>query len=93
MGGYDSEWMDNSHNILLTIRFELLKHFRRKRFLIALGLTLFITLIFSFLPFLLGSDFPDNGLAFFGSNLAFVDMLIVIVAAIFAGDVISSEFE
>jgi ABC-2 type transport system permease protein len=93
MGAYKNESMDVAHNVLLNIKFELRKHFRRKRFLIAFGITLFIALIFSFLPFLLGSDFPDTGIAFFNSNLGFIGMLIIIVSAIFAGDVISSEFE
>ncbi len=93
MGNFNNEAMDDVHNVWLTIKFELRKHFRRRRFTIALGISLFIALIFSFLPFLIGGDFPDNGVAFFNSNLGFIGMLIVIVAAIFAGDVISSEFE
>ncbi len=93
MGKFNNEAMDDVHNVWLTINFEMRKHFRRKRFAIALGISMFIALIFSFLPFLIGGDFPDTGISFFSSNLGFVDMLIVIVAAIFAGDVISSEFE
>ncbi len=93
MGNFENDAMDDAHNIWLTVKFEMRKHFRRRRFIMAVGISLFIALIFSFLPFLVGGDFPDTGIAFFNNNLGFVDMLIVIVAAIFAGDVISSEFE
>ena len=93
MGSFDNEAMDDVHNVWLTTKFEMRKHFRRRRFTIAFGISLFIALIFSFLPFLIGSDFPDSGIEFFNNNLGFVGMLIVIVAAIFAGDAISSEFE
>ena len=93
MGRFNNEAMDDVHNVWLTIKFEMRKNFRRRRFTMALGISLFIALIFSFLPFLIGGDFPDDGIAFFNNNLGFVGMLIVIVAAIFAGDVISGEFE
>ena len=93
MGKFENGALDDVHNVWLTILFETRKHFRRRRFAMAFGLSLFIALIFSFLPFLIGGDFPDTGIAFFSNHLGFVDMLIVIVAAIFAGDVISSEFE
>ncbi len=93
MGRFNNEAMDDVHNVWLTIKFEMRKNFRRRRFTIAFGISLFIALIFSLLPFLIGGDFPDDGIAFFNNNLGFVGMLIVIVAAIFAGDVISGEFE
>ncbi|MCK5773356.1 MAG: ABC transporter permease [Thermoplasmata archaeon] len=93
MGNFENDAMDDAHNIWLTVKFEMRKHFRRRRFIMAVGISLFIALIFSFLPFMVGGDFPDTGIAFFNNNLGFVGMLIVIVAAIFAGDVISSEFE
>jgi ABC-2 type transport system permease protein len=88
-----SEFSDDLRKMLLSISFEMRKHFRRRRFLISMGIALFISLLFSFLPFLISAEFPETGLAFADSNLGFADMLIVIAAAIFAGDAISGEFE
>ncbi len=88
-----SEFKDDLSKTFLSISFEMRKHYRRKRFLMSMGIALFISLLFSFLPLLIGSDFPSTGLAFADSNLGYVGMLIVIAAAIFAGDAISGEFE
>lgn len=93
MSAYSSEISDDIRKTLLSISFEMRKHYRRKRFQISLGIALFISLIFSLLPFLIRADFPSSGLAFADSNLGFASMLIVIAAAIFAGDAISGEFE
>jgi ABC-2 type transport system permease protein len=93
MGVFRNEIMDDTHNLWLTIKFEMRKHFRRRRFLISMGIALLTALLFTILPLIVGADFPDTGLAFAYRNLGFTDMLIVIAAAIFAGDAIAGEFE
>ncbi len=84
---------DDFRNIYLTIKFELLKHIRRKRILITLILAILIPLIFYIIPPLLGRDYSLTANGFANSNLMFVNLLIILSGAIFAGDVISGEFE
>ncbi|MBU0497202.1 MAG: ABC transporter permease [Candidatus Thermoplasmatota archaeon] len=84
---------DDVRNIYLTIQFELLKHFKRKRILITLILALLIPLLFFTLPPLLDQNYADTANGFATTNLAFVNLLIILAGAIFTGDVISGEFE
>jgi ABC-2 type transport system permease protein len=85
--------VDDFKNIYLTIKFELLKQIKRKRILITLILTILIPLIFFAVPPLLGQDYANTANGFANSNLGFVNLLIILSGAIFAGDVISGEFE
>jgi ABC-2 type transport system permease protein len=93
MNVYANEFKDDISKTILSISFEMRKHFRRKRFLISMGIALFTALLFTFLPLIIDADFPADGLAFTDRILGFVDLLIVIAAAIFTGDAIASEFE
>lgn len=85
--------LDDFKNMCLTIKFELLKHIKRKRILITLILAILIPLIFFAVPPLLGEDYVDTANSFASVNLGFISMLIIISGAIFAGDCISSEFD
>ena len=85
--------VDDFKNMYLTIKFELLKHVKRKRILITLILAILIPLIFFTVPPLLGQDYADTANGFAASNLGFVNLLIILSGAIFAGDSISGEFE
>jgi len=85
--------VDDFKNMYLTIKFELLKHIKRKRILITLILAILIPLIFYIIPPLLGHDYASTPNGFVASNLGFVNLLIILSGAIFAGDVISGEFE
>jgi len=80
-------------NTLLCMKFELRKHLRRKRLLIGVTLAILLPLIFYALPPLLDIDYSDSAIAFANTNLGFINLLIVISGAIFAGDAISGEFE
>jgi len=84
---------DDFKNIYLTIKFELLKHIKRRRILITLILAILIPLIFFAVPPLLGHDYASTANGFAASNLGFANLLIILSGAIFAGDVISGEFE
>ena len=85
--------VDDFKNTYLTIKFELLKHIKRKRILITLIIAILIPLIFFAVPPLLGLDYADTANGFASSNLGFINMLIIISGAIFAGDCISGEFD
>jgi ABC-2 type transport system permease protein len=77
----------------LSVGFELRKHLRRRRLLIVVALAILMPLVFNIVP-LIGdveyADFPDT---FASAVLQFVGVLIVISAALFAGDAVSGEFE
>jgi len=85
--------VDDFKNMYLTIKFEMLKHIKRKRILITLILAILIPLIFFIVPPLLGQDYADTANGFAASNLGFVNLLIILSGAIFTGDSISGEFE
>jgi ABC-2 type transport system permease protein len=85
--------LDDFKNMYLSVRFELLKHLRRKRVIITLALAILIPLIFLTVPPALGQDYADTANDFVASNLAFISLLIILSGAIFTGDAISGEFE
>lgn len=85
--------LDDFKNMYLSVRFELLKHLRRKRVIITLALAILIPLIFLTVPPALGQDYADTANVFVASNLAFISLLIILSGAIFTGDAISGEFE
>ena len=70
----------------LSVRFELLKHLKRRRLFILAALAVIVPLIFYVKA-------PDTAGVFVANVLAFLSMLIVISAAMFAGDAICGEFE
>jgi ABC-2 type transport system permease protein len=77
----------------LSITFEIRKHLRRKGLILVIILAIFLPLIFYIVPIALDTDFADTANQFASSNLAFINLLIIISAAVFTGDAISSEFE
>jgi len=70
----------------LSLRFELLKHLKRRRLLILVALAVLLPLF----PLI---SRPDTAVEFAGSSLNFISVLIVISAAMFAGDSVCGEFE
>ena len=70
----------------LSLRFELLKHLKRRRILILVALAIFLPLF----P-LIGK--PDTAVEFAGNSLGFITVLIIVAAAMFAGDSVCGEFE
>ena len=83
---------DISHT-LINVRYELRKHFRRKRIVLALALALVIPVLFYIIPKVRNVAFASTSVAFMSSSLGFINLLIIISAAMFAGDAISGEFE
>lgn len=70
----------------LSIKFELLKHLKHRRLLIVAALAIIIPLIFYV-------KVPDTADMFAANVLSFVNVLIIISAAMFAGDAVCGEFE
>ncbi len=77
---------DSVFETWLSVRFELLKHLRRRRLLILTALAIFLPL------FALISR-PDTAAEFAANSLDFVSVMIIISAAMFAGDAVCGEFE
>lgn len=70
----------------LSVRFELMKHLKRRRLLILAALAVIVPLVFYV-------KVPDTADVFAANVLTFANVLIVISAAMFAGDVVCGEFE
>jgi len=70
----------------LSVKFELLKHLKRRRLLIVAVLAIVVPLIFYV-------RVPNTAGLFVDEVLIFANILIVISAAMFAGDAVSGEFE
>ena len=70
----------------LSVKFELLKHLKRRRLLIIAALAVVVPLIFYV-------RVPSTAALFVDEVLIFANILIIISAAMFAGDAISGEFE
>jgi ABC-2 type transport system permease protein len=77
----------------LSTTLEIRKHLRRRRIIITATLAILLPIIFYIVPIAFGSDFAETGNAFASTNLGFINLLIIISAAIFTGDTISGEFE
>ena len=75
------------------VLFELDKHMRRRRLLIALLLALVVPLLFYAVPRAVGVPFAATSTLFAGTNLGFASLLVLISAAFFGGDAISSELD
>ena len=82
---------DISHTFI-NVRYELRKHFRRKRIIIAFALAMIIPIIFYIIPKWRNVNFASTSVAFMSSSLGFISYLIIISAAMFAGDTVSGEF-
>ena len=70
----------------LSVRFELVKHLKRRRLLILVALAILLPLF----P-LIGK--PDTAAQFAANSLSFMTVLIIVSAAMFAGDAVCGEFE
>jgi len=81
-GGFMSEL----YNTYLSVAFELQKHLKRRRLLIVAAIAVLIPLFFYISP-------PDNSSQFASTSLGFINILIAVAAAMFAGDAVSGEFE
>ncbi len=74
----------------LSVRFEMLKHTRRRRLFIVCTLAIAVPLLFYIYYY---RQHPTSAADFAATSLAFMNVLIVISAAMFAGDAVCGEFE
>jgi len=88
-----SDVADDLRHIYLSALFELRKHYRRRRVLVAATLSLILPVLFYVVPLAFDVSFPDLPESFASRNLGFVVLLITISGALFAGDAVSGEFE
>jgi ABC-2 type transport system permease protein len=79
--------------LTIVARYELLKHFRRRRLFAVLIITFALAALYLIIPPVLGIDYPENAKSFAGNFFGQTTLFIVIAGAFFAGDAISSEFE
>jgi ABC-2 type transport system permease protein len=77
---------DSIFETWLSVRFELLKHLKRRRLFILVALAILLPLF----PLI---SRPDMAAEFATSSLSFVSVMIIISAAMFAGDAVCGEFE
>ena len=70
----------------LSVKFELVKHLKRRRLPIVAALAVIAPLIFYV-------KVPDTAGVFAATVLSFISLLIIISAAMFAGDAVCGEFE
>lgn len=84
--------MSEFEKLRIVIGYEFLKHIRRKRLYVILGLTLVAELAVLILVPVLGDGFPDNVMVM-AALLSVGPSLAGIGAIFFAGDAIAGEFE
>jgi len=77
---------NNFFETYLSVKFELLKHLKRRRLPIVAALAVIVPLIFYV-------KVPDTAGVFAATVLSFLNILIIISAAMFAGDAVCGEFE
>lgn len=84
--------MSEFERLRIVTGYEFLKHFRRKRLYVILGLTLLAELAVLILVPVLGDGFPDSVMVM-AALLSVGPSLATIGAIFFAGDAIAGEFE
>jgi ABC-2 type transport system permease protein len=77
----------------IVMRYELLKHLRRRRLIAVLAITLIVSSLQLAVPPAFNIAYPEEPKSFAESFLSFVHLLVIICGAFFAGDAIASEFE
>ncbi len=92
MNAIANEMISDIQNLTYTIGFEMKKSFKRNRIFIGGALALAFPILFYILPLIVRGDFADTPDEFINTTMAFMPTFIIIVAAIFCGDTISSEF-
>ena len=85
--------MSDFEKLKIVIQYEFLKHFRRKRLYIVLGIALLVeALVLILIPVLMESGYPNDALTM-AALLTAGPSLAVIGAVFFAGDAIAGEYE
>jgi len=78
--------------LAIVTRYELLKHFRRKRFYAVFAIVIAIELLILVIPKVLGEGYPDNVMTM-AAMLSIGPSFAVIASIFFIGDAIAGEFE
>ncbi len=84
--------MSNFEKLRVVIMYEFMKHIRRKRLYVILGIVLFIELLVLILIPILGDSYPKDVITM-AALLTAGSSLAAIGAVFFAGDAIAGEFE
>ncbi len=85
--------MSDFEKLRIVIQYEFLKHFRRKRLYIVLGIALFVeALVLILIPILMEEGYPKDAITM-AALLTAGPSLAVIGAVFFAGDAIAGEYE
>lgn len=79
-------------SLVINTSFELKKHLRRNRFLITMILAVVLPALY-FTVLVIFGEMPDTYGQFMSGILGFINILVIVSAAIFAGDAVSGEFE
>jgi len=85
--------MEDFSHTYASMKFEMQKHRKRKRIVIGLLLATAVPVLFYIIPKLWDVPFMGAPGLFLSTNLSFVNILIIISSALFAGDAVSGEFE
>ncbi|MCD6461796.1 MAG: ABC transporter permease [Thermoplasmata archaeon] len=88
-----SSLLEDWRHTILSARHDIKKHLRRKRIYIALFLAVMLPLLFGIIYPLASIPYPDMPEDFLRNALGFVNIFVIVVVALFAGDTISGEFE
>lgn len=78
------------YDVYLSVQFELIKHRRRKRILIAAALATLVPLLL-YIGYYLDSDTSIEDFA--SSSTGFIMLLVLVAGPMFAGDAVSGEFQ
>ena len=87
------EILEDFRHIRINTSYELRKHMRRKRIFVALFFCIVMPILIYVIPTAFDMAPPDRWEDFAKSLLGFVDIIIIICAAMFIGDCVSGELE
>ncbi len=93
MTSFKDDVISDLKHVCLNVKFEFTKNWKKKRIMIVMLLAILLPVIFYVVPLAFDVDYAETANGFATSNLGFITLLIIISAAMFTGDSISSEFE
>jgi len=81
------------NQLITIIRFEFLKNLRRKRFSALLIVTLLIIILPHIITATFNIPYPEDAKIFAQNSLNMIETILILSVSMFAGDIISSEFD
>lgn len=79
--------------VMIVARYDILKHIRSKRIYGIIAILALILVVNMVLPPALGNSYSKDAAAFANGFISFMPTVIIIIATLFAGDAIVSEFQ